>query len=742
MNGGDPCAPSNYDYPFQDTFCELRSGHQNDTPMCPDQTHGHHQGNDIRPPQCFNFDNFWVVAAEGGHVTWVPVNSSTFWVTVTLADGSQDIYLHMSNIQVSLNQAVTRGQRLGMLSNQFNGTPTTRHLHFEIVKNVAGLGLTNVSPYMSLVQSYRKLIGPLSVGVTIQTTGATNVRTQPGGNTTIGTEPVGATGQIIGGPQVANFNSSCWIWWQIQWANGLTGWSIENYMVSGSAPPPLSVVLAASPSSGNAPLNGVSLTASVTGSAQQTINYTFYCDRPDTGVNITTPYDWKVNGTFTNPLTIPNLCNYSSSGTRYAKVIAEQGTGQVQSQAIINVGQAPSACYSLALARNTSSGGGLPTASPANSSGCAAGRYTAGQSIQVSASPATGWSVGGWSGTQNDASTSTVNSLVMPSSSASVTVNYISTPAIGDVRVEAKLNGTLWSGPIDFYLQGYYGYEGHAVASTFHGVVGGNYALSWNGGTPPGATFSGITPSANQFLSSGGSITFTLNFTTPAGWPINLITGQADSITQTSAVLHGSANPNGAQTNGLFWIFGPYPDPGSATSSVNLGSTWTDQPFSISVSGLNCGTTYLFMADAINGFGESNAGGKLFNTAACGTSSSATSFYTLTPCRLVDTRNSNDPITTNEGRTLFFVGTCGIPPTAKAVSFNVTAVNASADGFLSLYPASAAPPSTSTISFRQGRVRANNGIVGLSSNGAMTVYCGLVSSGTVDYVVDVNGYFQ
>jgi hypothetical protein len=581
----------------------------------------------------------------------------------------------------------------------------------------------------------------------------------------VGDEADGSTGTIVGGPTVVKSDGYGYTWWQVQWnAGNLTGWSAENWLTlgGGSCPPDsccsssggvlpasscpvLSVSLGANPTGGSAPLSSVSLTATVTGSPTQTINYTFYCNRPDTGVNITMPYDWKVNGTYTNPLTIPNLCTYSTPDTYYAKVIVEQGTGQVQSQVQIKVTTVTPSCNSLSLTRNNSSGGGLPTASPANSAGCGAGKYIAGQSIQLTAYPASGWSVGGWNGTQNDSSTSTVNSLVMPASAAYVNVNYVYTPPTGGVRVDGTLDGMPWSGPISFYFQGPVRYDGSWVTSLYQGVPAGNYALFYNGGTPPGAILTSITPSSYQYLAPNGGIAFSFNFSTPAGYPINVATGAADSITQTSAVLHGSANPNGAATNGFFW-YGIFPYLVNMSPVTALGSTKTDHPFAAQVTGLSCGTQYYFSTDASNSLGESTGGAQPFNTASCVSSSPGTAFYTLNPCRLVDTRNPSDPngpaITTNEGRTLVFVGKCGIPTTATAVSLNFTAVNPSADGFLTLYPASAAPPSNWTVNFRQGQVRASNAIVGLSTYGAMTVYCGLVSSGKVDYVVDVNGYFQ
>jgi hypothetical protein len=103
-----------------------------------------------------------------------------------------------------------------------------------------------------------------------------------------------------------------------------------------------------------------------------------------------------------------------------------------------------------------------------------------------------------------------------------------------------------------------------------------------------------------------------------AGWPINLVTGSADSITQTKAVLHGSANPNGAATSGFFILYPePFPSPGFTSSPVNLGDSNTDQSFTVTVTGLSCNTTYDYLADAINQWGESNAGSYRFTTLSC-----------------------------------------------------------------------------------------------------------------------------
>lgn len=82
-------------------------------------------------------------------------------------------------------------------------------------------------------------------------------------------------------------------------------------------------------------------------------------------------------------------------------------------------------CYTLTLTHTGS--GSDPVATPANSPNCASGQYSAGAALTLSASPAAGWQVSGWSGTINDNSTATSNSLTMPPSNHTVGVTYTET---------------------------------------------------------------------------------------------------------------------------------------------------------------------------------------------------------------------------------------------------------------------------------------------------------------------------
>ena len=89
----------------------------------------------------------------------------------------------------------------------------------------------------------------------------------------------------------------------------------------------------------------------------------------------------------------------------------------------VNYTEIPPTCYALTLGHTGQ--GGTPVASPANSTGCSTGQYVAGATINLSgAAPATGWHIAGWTGTQDDASTASTNTVTMPASAHAAGVTY------------------------------------------------------------------------------------------------------------------------------------------------------------------------------------------------------------------------------------------------------------------------------------------------------------------------------
>jgi len=118
-------------------------------------------------------------------------------------------------------------------------------------------------------------------------------------------------------------------------------------------------------------------------------------------------------------------------------------------------------------------------------------------------------------------------------------------------------------------------------------------------------------------------------------------------------------------------------------------------------------------------------------------------FYTLPPCRALDTRLAGPPLAAGATRGILLAGSCGIPTGARAVSLNVTVVQPAAAGFLTAFPAAlASAPNVSTINFQPGAVFANNAVAGLAWNGASDLKLYNGSTGAVNVVVDVTGYFK
>ena len=124
----------------------------------------------------------------------------------------------------------------------------------------------------------------------------------------------------------------------------------------------------------------------------------------------------------------------------------------------------------------------------------------------------------------------------------------------------------------------------------------------------------------------------------------------------------------------------------------------------------------------------------------------ASSFHTVTPCRVVDTRDpageyGGPELGAGSERTFRIVGRCGIPDGAQAVSFNVTVTQPTALGNLRLFPVGSIRPSTSILNYRNGQTRANNVIGSLGGDGRVVVRCDQFT-GTAHVILDVNGYFH
>jgi len=85
---------------------------------------------------------------------------------------------------------------------------------------------------------------------------------------------------------------------------------------------------------------------------------------------------------------------------------------------------------------------------------------------------------------------------------------------VGTVVIQATLDGSPWTGNVSYSISGAESYSGSTVNQTISNAAVGSYTLGYNSGGPTATALSNITPSSTQTLSAGGTITFTMNFTT------------------------------------------------------------------------------------------------------------------------------------------------------------------------------------------------------------------------------------
>jgi len=119
---------------------------------------------------------------------------------------------------------------------------------------------------------------------------------------------------------------------------------------------------------------------------------------------------------------------------------------------------------------------------------------------------------------------------------------------------------------------------------------------------------------------------------------------------------------------------------------------------------------------------------------------------TINPTRIFDTRNgigtTKARMNPGQTRAVQVAGAFGVPSNATAVYLNVTSVNASAWGWLAVWPTGLPMPNSSNVNFPGGSIVPNMAIVQLGANGTLQIYNDAGVSGTTssDVLIDVLGY--
>ncbi len=118
-------------------------------------------------------------------------------------------------------------------------------------------------------------------------------------------------------------------------------------------------------------------------------------------------------------------------------------------------------------------------------------------------------------------------------------------------------------------------------------------------------------------------------------------------------------------------------------------------------------------------------------------------FFTVTPCRLIDTRLAagefGGPVLAS-GATRGFrlpLASCGLPAGAAAFSLNATVVPTVTLGFLTLFPTGTQQPFVSTLNAPDDTIVANAALVPAGTAGSVTTFV----NNQTHLIMDTNGYF-
>jgi hypothetical protein len=124
-------------------------------------------------------------------------------------------------------------------------------------------------------------------------------------------------------------------------------------------------------------------------------------------------------------------------------------------------------------------------------------------------------------------------------------------------------------------------------------------------------------------------------------------------------------------------------------------------------------------------------------------------FYTVTPCRLIDTRQPGygPALANNQVAIVQVTGGCGIPSTAQAVAVNLTFSDASQPGEVLAYPGDLVQPPVPELLWVRACAcsRSLGAILPLGADGTLAILPRLklpALNPTVHVILDISGYFE
>jgi hypothetical protein len=112
------------------------------------------------------------------------------------------------------------------------------------------------------------------------------------------------------------------------------------------------------------------------------------------------------------------------------------------------------------------------------------------------------------------------------------------------------------------------------------------------------------------------------------------------------------------------------------------------------------------------------------------------SLYSVTPCRVFDSRSAGAPAITGLTEVNNTANACGIPSSAKAFVLNSTVIPTGSLSYLALWQQGRAQPLVSTLNATDGSLTSNMAIIP-TTNGSISLY----ATDSTHVILDLSGYF-
>ncbi len=200
-------------------------------------------------------------------------------------------------------------------------------------------------------------------------------------------------------------------------------------------------------------------------------------------------------------------------------------------------------------------------------------------------------------------------------------------------------------------------------------------------------------------------------------------TGPIETCTVTTANTTGTAQQLLAAANAVVAI--PRTVLADGTYHVTIHTTTRDIAWDFTVDQTATNTTKTLTTEA----------SPTINATPIGNPSG---FQPVTPTRIVDTRTNTGATSFQPGVTqrIHITGTAGVPTGATAVVANITATEATAAGFVTLWNCAGTTPNTSTLNYQTGQNIPNSATIPLDPTGAICA----TSYAPTQLIIDITGY--